>query len=256
MIKLGPQLFTARQYTQTLEGIEGVFQNCHENEYDTVQISGFGPVDFNKLEALIRKYDIDVCATHSPFARMENDLPALMEEHKRMNCPVIGLGSMPPEYRGERIEEFCRKINAIGRTMKENGLQFAYHNHCMEFAKVNGRLIMDYLLEETDPDYVHFIPDTYWLQMGGVDPAQFLREKMNGRVDVCHFKDLGITDWNPTFFEVGEGNLDLEACYESCLEIGVKAIVIEQDICPRDPMDCLKHSYDNLVKIARDCGDR
>ena len=44
MIQLGPQLFTVREYTQTLEGIEKTFRECHEQSYETVQISGFGPV--------------------------------------------------------------------------------------------------------------------------------------------------------------------------------------------------------------------
>ena len=40
------------------------------------------------------------------------------------------------------------------------------------------------------------------------------------------------------------------------MEIGVKAIVIEEDVCPRDPFDCLENSYRNLEKIARLAGDR
>lgn len=261
MILLGPQLYTVRDFTQTEEGIENTFRLCHENAYETVQISGFKPIPISDMTGLLKKYDIHVCCTHSPFDRIVNDTDALIEEHKAMDCPVIGLGFMPEKYWGaslaEGIKEFIRDITPAAHKIKKAGLQFAYHNHNLEFQKLDdGRLIMDYLVDDTDPDAFHFIPDTYWLQLGGVNPSDFIREKLHGRVEVCHFKDLAVVDRQAVFAEVGEGNLDLLDCFEACREIGVKAIVIEQDVCPRDPFDCLKHSYKNLVEIARQAGDR
>lgn len=258
MIKLGPQLYTVREFTQTPEDIENTFRICHENEYETVQISGFGPLPIEQMTALLDRYDIHVCCTHSSFDRMTEDLDTLIEEHKQMNCPVIGLGAMPRQYweHPDAIGEFIQTIMPIAEKIKAAGLQFAYHNHNMEFQRVkDGRLIMQILLEETDPELFHFIPDTYWLQMGGVNPASYLR-KMNGRVEVCHFKDFAVEMNKPVYAEVGCGNLDLLDCFKACQEIGAQAIVIEQDVCPRDPFDCLKNSYRNLKQIAHDAGDR
>lgn len=261
MILLGPQLFTVREFTQTEEGIEDTFRICHENRYETVQISGFHPIPIDHMVRLLERFEIKVCCTHSPFDRIVNDTQALIEEHKAMNCPVIGLGYLPEKYwkasSAAGIEAFLREIKPAAHQIKEAGLQFAYHNHDLEFQKLDdGRLIMDHLLNDTDPDEFHFIPDTYWLQMGGAEPAAFLRENLRGRVEVCHFKDLAVVDRKPVFAEVGEGNLDLLSCFKACQEIGVKAIVAEQDICPRDPFDCLKHSYENLIGLARKAGDR
>lgn len=257
MIQLGPQLYTVREFTQTPEGIEETFRKCHENQYETVQISGFGPLPIDQMTTLLEKYEIKVCCTHSPFNRMQEDLDALIEEHKQMHCPVIGLGAMPSQYREtpDGIARFIHDTYEIAARIKDAGLQFAYHNHNFEFQKQNGRLIMDALLEDTDPELFHFIPDTYWLHMGGVNPASYLR-RMQGRVEVCHFKDLAIDFMTPVFAEVGCGNLDLLDCFKACQEIGASAIVIEQDTCPRDPFDCLQTSYRNLLAIAAEAGDR
>ena len=70
MIQLGPQLFTVREYTQTLEGIEKTFRECHEQSYETVQISGFGPVPFADLLALIETYQ-NSCLLHSFSVRAD-----------------------------------------------------------------------------------------------------------------------------------------------------------------------------------------
>lgn len=258
MIKLGPQLFTVREFTQTPEGIEQTFRICHENHYETVQISGFGPLPIDQMTALLEQYTIDVCCTHSPFDRMKEDLDTLIDEHKKMNCPVIGLGAMPRAYweTQDGVYQFIKDIEPIAAQIKEAGLQFAYHNHNFEFQRMdNGRIIMDVLMEETAPELFHFIPDTYWLQMGGVNPAAYLR-KMKGRVEVCHFKDFAVNGMTPVFAEVGCGNIDLLDCFRACQEIGAGSIVIEQDTCPRDPFDCLKNSYQNLMGLSRQAGDR
>ena len=52
------------------------------------------------------------------------------------------------------------------------------------------------------------------------------------------------------------GKINLFECFKACQEIGVSSIVIEQDVCPRDPFDCLQNSYKNLMEIAKQAGDR
>ena len=86
MIQLGPQLYTVREFTQTAEGIENTFQICHENHYETVQISGFAPLPVEVMTSLLEKYEISVCCTHSSFDRMQEDLNALIDEHKFCFC--------------------------------------------------------------------------------------------------------------------------------------------------------------------------
>ena len=257
-MKLGPQLYTVREFTQTKEGLERTFSICQQEGYETVQLSGWKPIPIGEMTDLLSRYKIDVCCTHIPFDRLLHELDQVIEEHKQMHCPVIGLGSAPASYTksNETLTEFIHILSSVGETVKASGLQFAYHNHSTEFEKRDGKRIFDRLLEETDPEVLHFIPDTYWLQIGGVNPAAFLRHYLKGRVEVCHFKDLAVVDHQPVFAEVGEGNLDLLDCFKACMEIGVSSIVIEQDICPRDPFDCLRHSYHQLLKIAKEAGER
>lgn len=52
------------------------------------------------------------------------------------------------------------------------------------------------------------------------------------------------------FGEVGEGNLDWPAIVQASRDIGVEYAIVEQDICPGDPFDSLKKSWDNLEKFG------
>ena len=181
------------------------------------------------------------------------DLDALIEEHRMLHCDTIGLGMIPQEYRGSAsgLQAFLKDIAPIASEIKAAGLQFAYHNHNVEFEKWDGVLPMDVLIGETDPETFHFILDTYWLQMGGVSPAAYIR-KVKDRMKVCHFKDFAVENWTPTIAEIGVGNIDFKECFRACEDANVQYIVIEQDTCPRDPFDCLANSFRNLKAIAAD----
>ena len=251
---LGAQLYTVRQFTKTPEGIEETLRKIKAMGFKTIQISGFGPMDPHKLADLVHELDLYVCVTHSPFARMQEDLPALIEEHRLLGCDTIGLGSMPKQYQtsAEGFRQFVKDITPIAHAIKEAGMQFAYHNHNFEFQRFNGELGMDILFNETVPEEFHFILDTYWLQMGGVNPPDYIR-RAKDRMKVCHFKDFRLVDLRtPAYSEVGLGNLDLHECYRACRDAGVKDIVIEQDTCDGDPFDSLAISFKNLKQIAAD----
>ena len=110
---------------------------------------------------------------------------------------------------------------------------------------------MDVLIEETDPEVFFFIPDTYWIHMGGENEAEYLK-KLKGRVKVCHFKDwmVKLGENVGSITELGCGNLDLDACYNACREIGVSYIVYEQDInFAVDPLTSTALSFANLKAI-------
>lgn len=252
-IKLGAQLYTLRNFIKTYDDCEATFQYLNGIGINVIQISGIGPIPAEKVAYLAEKYGMDVCVTHVPFDRMRNDLDTLIKEHKMLGCDTIGLGCMPDEFREstESINEFIKITSEIGKRMHESGMQFAYHNHAFEFAKLdNGRRIYDMLIEDTRPEEFGFIGDTYWYQFGGVNPCDYIK-KIAGRMKVCHFKDYKIVDNKPTFAEIGTGNLNLDDIYNTCKSTDVKYIVIEQDICEIDPRESMAISYKNLQEIAK-----
>jgi sugar phosphate isomerase/epimerase len=106
---------------------------------------------------------------------------------------------------------------------------------------------MDILFSETDPEYFGFEIDTFWIQSGGANPVEWIY-KVNGRMDVVHFKDMAIKEDQQIFAEIGEGNLNWDAIVKACRETGVKWYAIEQDKCLRDPFDSLTMSLKYLGK--------
>lgn len=249
-IKLGVQLFTLRDKCKNAEDFEETLKFLDGIGCNVIQISGIGDIAPEIVAELVKKYNMEVCVTHKPYDRMKNDLEALVHEHDLINCKNIGIGCMPgtihESYEG--VTGFIMKCNEIAEKMKAMGKKLCYHNHALEFEVYDGKRTFERLIEEA-PE-IDFIPDTYWMQVGGVNPAEYLK-KLKGRVEVCHFKDMRIVNNQQRFAECGTGNLDLGACYRACKKIGVKYIVIEQDLCyDKDPYESVKIGFEGLKRIA------
>ncbi|MCD4699463.1 MAG: sugar phosphate isomerase/epimerase, partial [Phycisphaerae bacterium] len=103
----------------------------------------------------------------------------------------------------------------------------------------------------TDPENLKAEIDTYWVQAGGGDPAEWIR-KYAGRLPVLHVKDMIISaDVKQRFAEIGEGNLNWHAILTAAKDAGVEWYCVEEDDCyERDPFDALKISLDNLREMG------
>ncbi|MEJ6950447.1 sugar phosphate isomerase/epimerase family protein [Natronospora cellulosivora (SeqCode)] len=252
-MKIAAQLYTLREFLQTPKEIEKTLKKVKKIGYDAVQVSGLGPIDPQELKDIVDKEGLSICATHIAFDRMKKDLEGVIRDHKLWNCKYVGLGSMPGEYRKDKESyiHFTKEASEMARKLKENGLQFVYHNHNFEFRKFGSKTGMDILFEESDLEVFDFELDTYWVQAGGADPVEWIK-KVAGRMKVVHFKDMMISsDIEQRFAEIGEGNLNWSRIIEACKEIGVEWCPVEQDLCyDRDPFESLVISYNNLKEMG------
>ncbi len=248
--KLGAQLYTVREYTKTPDEIRKTFHKVSEMGYRSVQASGMGPIEAEELKDISQETGLGVVCTHVPFDRMVNDLDKLMEEHKIFGCDYIGLGGMPTEYRdtAEGVDEFIKLFNSIAEKTHANGIRLGYHNHSFEYVKIDGKRIMDRLIDETDPKKVSFILDTYWVQHAGTDVVQTILD-LDGRIKMLHLKDMAVVKNDPFITEIFEGNMNFRGIIDAAKKIGVEWFLVEQDTCPGDPFDSLKLSYDNLHSV-------
>lgn len=246
--KISAQLYTLRHYTQTLPDYKETLMKVRQLGYKSFQHSGAGPFDPNDIKKCLDETGMIMSATHTSPQRLKDDLSNVIKEHKLWNCRFVGIGMMPEEYREsyEDIVRFAKEFNEIGKTLKKEGLQLIYHNHDFEFQKYNNKLIMDILMDETDPGSFEFEIDTYWVQAGGADPVDWIY-KLNKRMRYIHFKDMAMSGRNQVFAPVGEGNLNWEKIITACEETAVEWCAVEQDTCEISEFDCLLQSYENLT---------
>jgi sugar phosphate isomerase/epimerase len=255
-MKIAAQLYTLREFLKTPEDMAATLKKVKEIGYNAVQVSGIGPIDTETVKKLADEAELFICATHIPFSDMVNDLDAVIAKHKLWECPYVGIGGLPTEYRQdpEGYRTFAKAASEIARKLKDAGLQFIYHNHAFEFTKFEGRSDksgMDILFEETDPETFGFELDLHWVQAGGADPLEWIH-KVKGRMQVVHLKDYTVTPGGERrFAEIGEGSMNYARLLEACVQTGVEWGAVEQDLCyGRDPFESLAISARNLKALG------
>lgn len=245
--QIAAQMYTLRQYTKTPEDIAQTLKKVKEIGYDAVQISGFGPCEPEYIRELLDQYELTVCATHMPFARLTEDTEAVIAQHKLWKCPYIGIGSMPNEFRADKdgVIRFVEIMNKTADKIYDAGMKFVYHNHRFEFTREEGKIFYEYMAERMNPEKFGFLLDTYWVQAGGANPARFIRD-YHEYIDVVHLKDMQIIDDQQTYAEIGEGNMDWKEIMAACREADVQWYAVEQDVCYRNPFESLQLSLENI----------
>ena len=230
---IGIQLYTLRDHIQTAEDFDSTLARLSAMGVTDVQISAIGDIPAPVQKEILDKHGMKVCVTHKPYDRMRNDLDNLIAEHKIIGCDAIGLGAASGDYRGsaEKVRRLIAETDEIGKNMLAQGCTFHYHNHDFEFQRLPDYdgCMMDLLLAETDPEAFHFIPDVAWIHYGGSDPVEVLH-RMAGRVKVIHFKDYKRDEAGEKHFvPLGQGVVDLQACYDAACELEIPYIMYEHD---------------------------
>ena len=255
---LGAQLYTLRGFCKTPEELDETLKKVADMGYTAVQLSGVCEYDPEWVAERCREYGLKIAITHFNYEKIINDTDATIEFHKKMDCPYIGLGMFPGIFDG-KYEKFLADIPAAMDKIAEAGLKFTYHNHDVEFSRYpeNGKLYIDDLCDRFPAEKMAITLDTFWVQAGGGDPAQWIM-KLKGRTDCVHFKDMiGSVTQDPEtgkmkrgykIAPIGEGNMNYDRIIEACLGAGVKYGFVELDLCyGDDPFDCMKRSYNFLT---------
>ena len=246
--KIGVQLWTVREFMNDKESIKRTFALLKELGYDEVQTAGC-KIPFEEFGELAKEAGLEIVGTHDNFKKMRTDTEASMADHRALNTTNMGVGGFNFSTAAE-VEEFIKNANTVADKIYEHGFKFTYHNHSREFARLeNGKTGMEMLIEGLDPEKTSFVLDTYWVQHGGGNPVEWI-EKLAGRIDILHLKDMAVTVEGKQFYaEIGRGNINFEAVIDAAEKAGVKYLCVEQDECPGDPFESLKISSDYLRNL-------
>ncbi|MEI6131812.1 MAG: sugar phosphate isomerase/epimerase [Bacillota bacterium] len=246
-MKIGAQLYTVRDFAKTDDEILNVFRTLSGFGYKSVQVSGIAPIDRKKLRSIADEYGIEIVISHSDPNRIKNDTLALIEEHEIMGCKHIGIGSHVFDFSNEAtIDDFLNEYDNAAKIINSHGMKLHYHNHAFEFQKIGKKTGYELLVENSDSKLWGFILDTYWVQVGGMNPADLILS-MKGRINAIHLKDIAIVDNNQVMSEVFEGNLDWDKIIRASEASGVEFALVEQDNNWKiGPFESLETSLNNL----------
>ncbi|MBO4412164.1 MAG: sugar phosphate isomerase/epimerase [Lachnospiraceae bacterium] len=242
-MEIGAQLFTVREFCRTLTDFAETLKKVADIGYRTVQVSATCPFEAEWLKRELEANGLRCVLTHTPKDRLLQETDKVAEEHAVFGCDYVGLGMFKFEDPVPDYITFKTTWGPVAERLKQDGRYFMYHNHAREFQKIGRETILEKIIEDFPADVMGITLDTYWAQVGGADPAQYL-EKLKGRIPCIHLKDCG---YGSRMEVIGEGNINFDRVFEKAEAGGTKYMLVEQDNCNgEDPFECLKRSYEYL----------
>ncbi|MEK3883681.1 sugar phosphate isomerase/epimerase [Paenibacillus sp. PL2-23] len=253
--KAAVQLFTLREECRA--DFPAVLREIHQIGYTGVQFAGYHGYAPELLKEVVVECDLQVAGLHVSLHELWEDTSRLVNEARLFGTKDLIVPSLPPELRNEEgYRKVKEQLNALAKSLKQDGIRISYHNHAFEFQTlIHGQEALSYLLEPSNDNGILAELDVYWLQKGGFQPLEYMK-KYAARMPILHLKDM-TADEEQTFAPLGTGCIDFEPIIRWGEASGVEWYVVEQDQCRTSPLACIRTSYAHLsgllLKLRGEC---
>ncbi|HEV3223220.1 MAG TPA: sugar phosphate isomerase/epimerase [Puia sp.] len=213
---------------------------------DTIKMMGFteiegggnrmSPSDFRKL---CDDRGISIPSTDAGYDELVKSPDSIIYRAKIFGAKYVMCAWIPHDngvLTFENAKKAVDDFNRVGKLLKEQGLIFCYHAHGYEFQPYGNGYLLDYIFENTNPEYVSFEMDVFWMQFGGSNPVTLL-EKYGNRWKLVHLKDMrkgtkknltGLTS-PENDVPLGTGEIDIPGILNEANKIGIKHFFIEDE---------------------------
>lgn len=249
MGSIGLQLYSVRE-AAALDFL-GTVRKVAAMGYDGVQFAGFFDASAREVKELLDDTGIRAAGSHTGVDLLTGDkLKESILYNQEIDNDLLICPFLPEEKRNsvDAYKRTAEQLNKIGRTCKESGMRFAYHNHNFEFNKFGDVTGFDLLFSQTEADLVKMELDCFWANYAGYQAEQII-EKYGERIVSLHMKDMTSSNGKKRSVEIGEGTLDIAGLLKTAE--GVEWLVVEQEDFDRDPLESAKINHDNLRGILK-----
>jgi sugar phosphate isomerase/epimerase len=238
---IGLQLYTVRAALEA--DFDGTLARVAAIGYREVEFAGYFGRTSRQVSASLRRAGLVAPSAHVPLDALGSQWEGVIENALAIghHYLVVASSGTVPDLDGYR--RIAERFNAAGNAAKKAGIRLGYHNHDVEFVPIAGERPYDVLLGATDPNYVCFEMDLYWITKAGADPLSYFT-RWPGRMELVHVKDA---DPAPPhrMTDVGAGMLDWRSLLGQGTKAGVRHFFVEQDEAS-DPFESITASYTYL----------
>ncbi|MDR2231840.1 MAG: sugar phosphate isomerase/epimerase [Tannerella sp.] len=235
--RIGIQLYSVKD--ELPKDFMGTLKKLSDIGYSAIEPYGFTKDDFfghtmKELSVIAKDLGMSVSGSHI-WSNIQVENPTEKEWDFWKNCAGIltsgnakyAVQSSIPKVKSlDDLKRIVAYFNRAGEICKSGGVKFAFHNHYDEFVKVDGEIILDYLIKNTDPQLVSFQLDMGHVINGGGNCEHYLRN-YPGRIPLWHASDFNATERKYT--EVGKGSVPYTSLFELTKTAGLEQLTVEQE---------------------------
>ena len=156
-----------------------------------VETAGLYGMTGEALATALQGAGLKATSMHVDLGEFKKNPQTVIAQAKALGARYVGIAWYPHQgaFKEADARQAIADFNSIGKTMKDAGLQFFYHNHGYEPVPYADGTLLDLIIKGTDPDLVKFEMDVLWTWLPGADPVSLIN-KYPGRFKLMHIKDM------------------------------------------------------------------
>src|SRR5512145_2991898 len=204
-----------------------------------VELGDFYGRTAKEVRRLLDNAELRASAMMSAHARLKDDMASIVRDARALEVEYVVCSTIPHKKHitapdcDQAIEDF----NRWGKVLAESKLGLCYHTHGVEFGPSPDGTLFDTLVKRTDPQFVNYEMDIFWIVFAHQDPAKLLH-KYPGRFPLMHVKDirkdtpLGGSPGDvleEASVILGQGLVDIPAALRAAEATGTKHYYIEDE---------------------------
>jgi sugar phosphate isomerase/epimerase len=251
---LSQAIFAQYRFSKVLKDTPGVVSFTFRNDFskdvagtlDYIKEMGIRNIEFSNLfgktaaemRALLDARGL-VCTSYGVYYdALTNKTESVIRDAKTLGAEFVRVGMIPHkgEFTVQQADAAIKDFNRVGKLLKENGLEFCYHNHGYDFTPYEKSTLYDYLIQNTNPDYVSFELDILWVHQFGQDPMAYLK-KYPSRFKLMHVKDLkkgvpvglDVKTSSENDVPLGSGQINVQAILKQARKSPIKYYYLEDE---------------------------
>ena len=236
--RIGIQLYSIKD--ELPKDFEGSLKKLSAMGYSEVEPYGlFGEkflnrVTMKELSDMVKDMGMTISGTHTGSGLLSGDINAPEWDFWKKCAEYIKSGggkwaiqaSFPRANSIDDLKRIAAHFNRVGEVCRKGGIKFAFHNHNTEFREIDGGVIIDYILKNTDPKLVFMQLDMGHTVNGGADCVRYVRD-FPGRIPLWHASDFDAE--SRTYTEVGKGSVPYAALFDLADSSGLEVLTVEQE---------------------------
>ncbi len=241
------QLYSIKELTNV--DFLGTLEKVAEIGYDGVEFAGYFGTSAKDLRKALNDLGLQAAGSHIGISELKANLDHTIDYSLEIHSPYIICPGLPEEMRdsSDSYKRTAEQFNRIGERCKENGIQFGYHNHDIEFQKFDGEYGLDLLMNHTHSDHLFVELDTFWVEHAGLHSIDFIHQYKE-RCRVLHMKDMKNKE-DKSNIEVGSGIMDFTSITAAAKQYKVEWYTVEQEEFDLPQLKSIELSLQYLIGI-------
>lgn len=234
--EIGLQLYSLRN--EFKKDVPGTLAKIKEFKIKKIEGGGTYGLSMDEYKKLLRQNNLQMVSYGAGFEELADNPQAVIDNAKAFGAMYVMCAWVPhdKEFTMDDAKKAIDVFSKAGKLMAESGLKFCYHPHGYEFRPYENGTMFDYIVKNTDPKYVNFEMDVFWVKHPGQDPVALLRKYPN-RFLLLHLKDRkpgtvgnqNGTAPDETNVVLGKGDVGIAAIMKEAKKIGIKYCFIEDE---------------------------